>query len=406
MVTFGERGKMRNLNNDYNAWKQTEDSVLKQWQKIIDWSDISNDINPKIETPANPNGTAWALTNVRNAIAPAWTPKVEDVNPNINDETNPNNVPETEINSWDPTDPDQVQIDYDDVNNTDFLFKQMLNWEVIQGQWVATEKARKRRNNFNSISSLSPKQIWDSIIAGTLEQFDPSIIDIKNVNPELFAWISAYIEAKQWLDDINAVWESIYDSLNTTKKDGDPYANYKIKTDKITPPTTLEKYNKKLFDKITAQFWENSAEMFTMTQQIMQNPEIQLQKDVVWELDKQRMQMQENIYNLPADAKAILWSSAPDSLTSAYISQQTRNLQTQLRTIDNELLVEQWKLSSQMEEVDTILDAFYKGMKMDADLAEAELKAKKGSGWSGWWSRWGWADSSWYNNLFEAMASW
>jgi hypothetical protein len=44
-------------------------------------------------------------------------------------------------------------------------------------------------------------------------------------------------------------------------------------------------------------------------------------------------------------------------LVSAYISQQTKELQTQLRTLNNSLLVAQGKLDNQLSEVDVLIDA-------------------------------------------------
>jgi hypothetical protein len=44
-------------------------------------------------------------------------------------------------------------------------------------------------------------------------------------------------------------------------------------------------------------------------------------------------------------------------LVSAYISQQTKQLQNQLRTAQNSLLVAQGKLNNQLTEVETMVDA-------------------------------------------------
>ncbi len=98
-------------------------------------------------------------------------------------------------------------------------------------------------------------------------------------------------------------------------------------------------------------------------------PLIQANKDEIenieWEINK----IQENIYTIWDTARERLWSEAPEDLVSAYISQQTKQLQNQLRTAQNSLLVAQWKLDNQLSDVETLIDAINNWIKLQASWA-------------------------------------
>ena len=151
--------------------------------------------------------------------------------------------------------------------------------------------------------------------------------------------------------------------------------------------------------------------MFEITSQIMQwNPELQLQKNKVAEIEGKKAELEENLYNIWDDVRAKLWSEAPESFISAYISNQSKQIQRQIRTVNNQLMVEEAKLASYMDDVEQTLDAFYKWMQMDAEIEKERLKAeaKKKSWWSwSWYWWWGsWWVSWWYDKIYNDMVNW
>lgn len=386
VVTQEQIDKWKLLNKAYLQNSASKEEVTKAWQLMLWWSDKSNNIIPW-ENKLNKDVTNPIVSDIKTENQIKWQEFASKI--------------KSPIDTWWMPD-----VDTNNINNQDYFFNTMLEWQPLQKWWIAVEKANERFKDFNILSNMSLNQIWDSILWWQIKTSSQSMIDLRTKNPELYSQVSEYIKTKENLNDINNVWGSIYNSLTSTKDDWDPYSKYKIPTEKSDPVNLLEDYNKELSDKIVNQFWENSAEMFTITQEILQNPQIQWTKNKIEELQWNVNKIQENIYTIWDTTRQLLWSEAPEDLLSAYIWQQTKYLQNNLRTANNELMVEQWKLDNYMSEMDMVLDAFYQWMEMDASLAKAESKAQ-GRSWSGWGGGWwGWGWSSIYQAMIDGTFTW
>ena len=257
-----------------------------------------------------------------------------------------------------------TQYDPNDVGNTDYYFNQLMWWAPLQWTWLAITNATTRYDNWKYLSGLQP-----SVIASAVEQWILSWVwqemqDLKQYSPELYAQVQSALQWQQTLNDINEVWNWIYNWLTKTETNWN-YTNYDMTSDYVQWASVIQQYNTNLYNKILWLWWDTAAYVWIVAS-MLQNPEIQWTKNKVEELEWEVNRIKENIYNIWDDARVALWSEAPESLVSAYISQQTKQLQNQLRTVQNSLQVEQWKLNNQLSEVDTMIDALNYWMKLQA----------------------------------------
>ena len=106
---------------------------------------------------------------------------------------------------------------------------------------------------------------------------------------------------------------------------------------------------------------------------MLNSPQIQQQKQAVVDLETQKNALNEQIYNLDTQVRSVLGSEAPESLVTAYIAEQTKNLDSKVRTIDNNLTTEQATLKNQLDEITSTLDYVKTGF--SADQTNANKKA-------------------------------
>lgn len=256
----------------------------------------------------------------------------------------------------------QNNIDYNDANNTDYFFNQLMWWWQISWEWAALDAARNRYKNYQYLSGMTPDQIASAIESNSINPVWQEMQDLKNYSPALYAQVQAAMQWQTQVNDINALWEWIYNWLTNTETNKN-YTNYNFTTEYANNASIIKQYNESLYKKIEWLGWDTAAYV-AIVASMLQNPLIQANKDEVENLEWEIRKIQENIYTVWDTARSRLWSEAPEDLVSAYISQQTKDLQNQLRTAQNSLLVAQGKLDNQLTEVDLMLDAINSWIKM------------------------------------------
>lgn len=256
-------------------------------------------------------------------------------------------------------------MDYNNVNNTDYFLSQLINGQTLGWTWAAATAATNRYKDYQSLSGMTPEQIASAVSSNSINPVGQSMIDLKNYSPALYAQTQAILQNQTQVDDINSVWSSIYDWLTKTETNSN-YTKYNFTDEYKKSASVIKQYNESLYKKIES-LGGDTAAYVDIVASMLQNPLIQANKDEIenieWEINK----IQDNIWTISDTARQVLGSEAPEDLVSAYISQQTKALQTQLRTLNNSLLVAQWKLDNQLSEVDTLLDAINQWLKTYGD---------------------------------------
>ena len=249
----------------------------------------------------------------------------------------------------------QWKMDYNNVNNTDYFLSQLMNGQGLSGQWAAVTAAQNRYKDYQSLSGMTPEQIASAVSNNSINPVGQSMIDLKNYSPALYAQVQWILQNQTSVEDINSVWSSIYNWLTKSETNSN-YTKYNFTDEYAKNASVIKQYNESLYKKIE---WlgGDTAAYVSIVASMLQNPLIQANKDEIENIEWEIRKIQDNIWTISDTARKVLWSEAPEDLVSAYISQQTKELQTQLRTLNNSLLVAQWKLDNQLTEVDTLLDA-------------------------------------------------
>ena len=277
-------------------------------------------------------------------------------------------------------------IDYNDSNNTDYFFSQLMWWQQLWWTWAAIDAARNRYNAWKVLSGMTPDQIVSAVSSNSISAVWQEMQDLKQYSPALYAQVQAAMQWQTTVNDINAVWEWIYKGLTDTETDT-KYTNYDMSGSEYTQNASIIKqYNESLYKKIEWLGWDTAAYV-AIVASMLQNPTIQSSKNEVEDLEWEINKIQEQIYTVWDSARTALWSEAPEDLVSAYISQQTKNLQNQLRTAQNSLLVAQGKLNNQLSEVDTMIDAINYGLKT-------------------YWEDWTWSNNYQYISWSKYQEAW
>lgn len=258
-------------------------------------------------------------------------------------------------------------IDYNNINNTDYFFNQLLQGTPITWTWAAVTSAQTRYKNYQSLSSMTPDQIASAVSSGAINWVWQDMIDLKNYSPALYAQVQAQLQWKTQVDDINKVWEWIYNWLTKTETNNN-YTKYDMTTDYAKNASLIKQYNESLYKQISNLWWDTAAYV-AIVASMLQNPVIQSNKDEIENLEWEINKINEQMYTIWDTARSVLWSEAPEDLVSAYISHQTKQLQNQLRTTQNSLLVAQWKLDNQLSEVETMIDAINNWIKLQESWA-------------------------------------
>lgn len=255
----------------------------------------------------------------------------------------------------------QWWMDYNNTNNTDYFLSQLIWWQALWWQWTATTAAYNRYKDYQSLSWMTPEQIASAVSNNSINPVGQSMIDLKNYSPSLYAQVQWILQNQTDVDDINSVWTGIYDWLTKSETNSN-YTKYNFTDEYKKNASVIKQYNESLYKKIEWLWWDTAAYV-SIVASMLQNPLIQANKDEIenieWEINK----VQDNIWTISDTARERLGSEAPEDLVSAYISQQTKGLQTQLRTLNNSLLVAQWKLDNQLTEVDAMIDAINQWLK-------------------------------------------
>lgn len=252
-------------------------------------------------------------------------------------------------------------MDFNDVNNTDYFLSQLVNWQTLWGTWAAATAAYNRYKDYQSLSGMTPEQIASAVSSNSINPVGQSMIDLKNYSPALYAQVQSILNNKTSVDDINSVWTGIYDGLTKSETNSN-YTKYNFTDEYKKNASVIKQYNESLYKKIEGLWWDTAAYV-SIVASMLQNPLIQANKDEIQNIEWEINKVQNSIWTISDSARAKLWSEAPEDLVSAYISQQTKELQNQLRTLNNSLLVAQGKLDNQLSEVDTLIEAINQWLK-------------------------------------------
>ena len=382
-----------NVAKEYKASQQTAQQPLpnpanSQWDNVWNWNYWADTADRQDEIVSNLN----AAYEQNPSQFSDWNTFAENYNYDYSWRTDKER--ETMWNWYNnkvwPAQPQQEQpqpeqtlpqVDYNNVNNTDYFFNQLLNWNPLQWEWAAITAAQKRYNNLKYLSSMMPDQLSSAIASWNLNPVWQDMQDLKNYAPALYAQVQAQMQQKTQLDDINTLWDWIYNWLTKTETNW-KYTNYDMSpTEYAKNASIIKQYNESLYQKISWLWWDTAAYV-AIVASMLQNPMIQASKNEVEDLEWEIRKIQENIYTIWDTSRSVLWSEAPEDLVSAYISQQTKQLQNQLRTAQNSLLVAQWKLNNQLTEVETMIDAIDNWIKLQQYNDKMSLSADT---WT-WWS--------------------
>lgn len=252
--------------------------------------------------------------------------------------------------------------DYNDVNNTDYFLSQLINGQTLGWTWAATTAAYNRYKDYQSLSGMTPEQIASAVSNNSINPVGQSMIDLKNYSPALYAQVQSILNNKTSVDDINSVGTGIYDWLTKSETNSN-YTKYNFTDEYAKNASVIKQYNESLYKKIEWLWWDTAAYV-SIVASMLQNPLIQANKDEIENIEGEINKIKENIYTISDTARERLWSEAPEDLVSAYISQQTKELQNQLRTAQNSLLVAQGKLDNQLWDVEILIDVINNGLKM------------------------------------------
>lgn len=277
-------------------------------------------------------------------------------------------------------------IDYNNTNNTDYFLSQLVNWQTLGWTWAAATAAYNRYKDYQSLSGMTPEQIASAVSSNSINPVGQSMIDLKNYSPALYAQVQGILQNQTDVDDINSVGTWIYDWLTKTETNSN-YTKYNFTDEYKKSASVIKQYNESLYKKIEWLGWDTAAYV-SIVASMLQNPLIQANKDEIenieWEINK----VQDNIWTISDTAREKLWSEAPEDLVSAYISQQTKGLQTQLRTLNNSKLVAQWKLDNQLADVDILIDSINQWLETYWDT------------WDTWWSNYQYVSWSKYQDAW------
>lgn len=382
-----------NVAKEYKASQQTAQQPLpnpanSQWDNVWNWNYWADTADRQDEIVSNLN----AAYEQNPSQFSDWNTFAENYNYDYSWRTDKER--ETMWNWYNnkvwPAQPQQEQpqpeqtlpqVDYNNVNNTDYFFNQLLNWNPLQWEWAAITAAQNRYNNLKYLSSMTPDQLSSAIASWNLNPVWQDMQDLKNYAPALYAQVQAQMQQKTQLDDINTLWDWIYNWLTKTETNW-KYTNYDMSpTEYAKNASIIKQYNESLYQKISWLWWDTAAYV-AIVASMLQNPMIQASKNEVEDLEWEIRKIQENIYTIWDSSRSVLWSEAPEDLVSAYISQQTKQLQNQLRTAQNSLLVAQGKLNNQLTEVETMIDAIDNWIKLQQYNDKMALSADT---WT-WWS--------------------
>lgn len=324
-----------------------------------------------------------SIANANNANAPGWS-NAGIVPP----PPTPWAVkPTTSVVPTDPSNPQSYQamnqawmmewgMDYYNPQNEDAIFQWIIAGTPLSVKSPVIDRARERYAKYNVLSSISPEQLGDSILSWAIGVWSTELNDLKNVNPELYWQATEYVTNKKNMNEINDMGMWIYNALMQGTETGTKI-RYDMSEENAPVSDLMSWYNSKIQEMVTSKFGESAEQRYSLTQELLNNPQVQAQKQKITTLEWKRNQLNEDIFNLDNTIRGKLGSEAPEELISAYIGEQTKAISKSLRTVDNELAVEQANLENYLNEVNTTLD--YIKMWRDQDL-----KKKKSWGW--WWA--------------------
>lgn len=325
----------------------------------------------------------WANSDVHSA-AGYNTPDTQNSNQNWNNQN---------INTGTTWVQNKV-IDTTTQDNATKVLTAMINGEDVaytDDKWVAIDMAKKR---YNSLQWL----IWmtDDALATYLDTADITLAhDLQKYYPERYASVMNNITKWKQLDSINQLASSLYNAYWwDSGRSWYWYTESKLDNWMTLVQTAFWDYLfnswnddklQQIMDKY-ANYWQYAVDTYKT---LMNTPEIRWYKNSIAKLSEQVNSLQEDINNIWDDVRERLWSSAPESLVSAYISQETKKLQKQLNSANIALSTAQTSYKMAAGEAEQLMDYYMKWYEYEMAAAEMWLKYSWASlVWNNWWGWW------------------
>lgn len=259
--------------------------------------------------------------------------------------------------------------DLNDLRYADSLLNELVQGYPIYWNWMAVDSARARYNQYNALNGMTYQQIWDAVLTGEIAQNWTSMQDLKRYNPWLYDQTINYLINQKSVDSLNQLWQNLYDNYSWVETNSN-YLKQTIQQETDTTKSIITTYSDDIIDFIKS-YSTNATGLMSLASSMLNSPEIQQYKNNILALEWQIANINTDIAYVWDEARDMLGSSAPESLVSAYISQQTKHLQRQLMTYQNSLLVEQGKLDNAVDNVKTQLDYYAKWMDLWIDALKA-----------------------------------
>lgn len=280
----------------------------------------------------------------------------------------------TDLWTW-----EKVEIrDYNDISYTDTVLDDMINNRYVWWTWIAVDAAKERYRNYRAYGWLTYKQLWDTIMSWWLYANWTTMNDIHKYNPELWTQTQNYIMNQSDVANLNEQMYNTYSNMNGVETNKN-YVKNTVTTStsdgKSETTSSITEFSDELMNYLQS-YWIQSGALVDLMKEKLQSSDIQLAKNKILVQEEKIRTIQKQIDEVWEDARKMLWSSAPESLVSAYISQQTKLLQRQLNTENNSLLTLQGKLDNLLDDAKMELDYTVKEMQMNQDLAKSILWLK------------------------------
>lgn len=340
---------------------KTDVNAVQQWTQT---TNQTNQVSQAVPQAMQQPQAVWQTAQIQSSSV--WTPDLKIT------ELNQGQTWASVATQW-----LNAMMDLNDLKNTDTLLNELMQWYPIYGNWMAVDSARERYNNYKALSGMSYREIWDTILSGEMAKNWTAMSDLYKYNPQLFQQVRMYVNIQEDVNNLNKLWENLYNNYNNVETNSN-YLKQTIQQEDENTKSIITTYSDDIIDFIKS-YSTNATELMSLASSMLNNPTIQQYKNNILELEGQIANINTDIAYVWDEARNMLGSSAPESLVSAYISQQTKHLQRQLMTYQNSLLVEQGKLDNAVDDVKTQLDYYAKGMDMWIDALKALMW---GSTWS------------------------
>ena len=293
-----------------------------------------------VKTSPNKIQSAWTLPKQAFTPAPATTQQYTPAPTEIAWQPRQSTI--TKDINW----VEQMQPVQQTPDTSDSMFNKMLWASVVPQETPEYKQAFDRKTKFDNINMQTPNQIAQNMVSWSLLPWSQELKDLQKYNPNLYMQT---LEAKKGIDNlekVNKISSDLYKANGWTTETAQPEAK----------PDEIQQINKTIQDNIISSWW--GGDYVEKVKQAMNDPKIQTQREKLMWLIWQRDKINTDMKNLEDEARKALWSEAPESLISAYISSKMKPLNRQYDNLNSQIQSEQWLLNMYVQDQQTMLEAY------------------------------------------------